>query len=223
MGIVSTLAPTIFYRGMYNPRLSFPSVSLVMIRLFPLIFFQSLFSATSSAAEFWSCGGETAAPLLTDAPARSDGAPCTRLDFSHTPFQRLPADQFSALGRPSPAKTDSARGNSPGLDTAGVGAKESTAQRPHRLRGRLNLDRNFGSAPSASFSAKEISGRFEIRCEISGTARSENGGEGFVRIRRGALTVDEVAVRLAGEGRPVKWRTMLKGPCRNPEVKVSLK
>ena len=188
-------------------------------------------------ANLWRCrSGETDRITITDSPSRiagqSDKSGCEILDLSGSTFLRLPADQFHALGL-----------NSSGLNTADIAVIEkehpagetgliSQSGKENRPPTRFNLNRITGEKPITSFNAKNISGGrgknrrtsdsspFDRMCEISGVARSEESAEAVIRIRRGALTTDDVPVKLSGNRKPVKWRTTLAGVCRNPEVTV---
>lgn len=187
-------------------------------RCFNLIFLSIASAATgisTAAAEptLWRCELPGAAnPIVTNTPAAGPGAICTAVDLSSASFLKVPAEQFRLLG----AADDS--------EETALAAPPAQRQPP---RAALKLDSERGLRPSTSFAAKEAAsprrgkrGGFDTRCEISGTARSGLSGEGKIRIRRGALTVDELPVKLGGNGRPVKWRTSLTGACRNPEVTV---
>lgn len=175
-------------------------------------------------ANLWSCrSGETDRVTITDAPSRTAGQTgkngCEIIDLSGSTFLRLPAEQFHELGK-----------NWGGIDTADIAAVKNGHPEPEA--GRLKLKRITGTKPTTSFNAKNISGNsgknrrtldhhpFDRMCEISGIARSEESADALIRIRRGALTIDDVPVKLGGNGKAAKWRTTLAGVCRNPEVTV---
>lgn len=155
---------------------------------------------------FWSCRSTTTEkPVITDRPAPGDSRICIPLDLKRAAFQRIPAESFRFLG-------------------SGYGSQPPKEEQQRR---QLRLQREPGLKPSTSFSARDTDQpdgsrrrKFEPKCEISGTARSSAPGEAKVRIRRGALTVDEIPLRLGGQGQPVKWKSLLAGACRNPEVTV---
>ena len=175
-------------------------------------------------AEIWRCRSANGSTILTNVPASDSSTQCNKIDLARIAFIKLPAEQFEQLGRPG-QKNSSANAATAAITSSSTSATSTSFAKP--ATSRLKLDRMHGLKPSTSFEANEsATGRrgrraeFERRCDVHGTARSVDPGEGRIRIRRGALTVDEVAVRLGGIGKPVKWRTSLSGACRNPEVTV---
>lgn len=178
----------------------------------------------TAAAEIWRCRSSDGSSILTNVPSSDSSTECSKIDLARIPFVKIPTEQFEQLGR---------AGQHDALPTAMMdsvvrGPVSSAKNSPPKPAApHLKLDRTHGLKPSTSFEAKEsATGRkgrraeFDRRCEVRGTARSLNPGEGRIRIRRGALTVDEVAVHLGGDGKPVKWRASLSGACRNPEITV---
>ncbi len=178
-------------------------------------------------AKLWSChNGETDRLTITDAPSRlavqTEKSGCKILDLSGSTFMRIPAERFHAMG-------SDLGGSDLGLSNL---TSAGNVNRPGKGGDRLILNRSAGMKPTTSFNAKDVTGTggrgrrtydqntFDRGCEISGIARSEESTDALVRIRRGALTVDDVPVKLGGHGKPVKWRTKVPGVCRNPEVTV---
>ena len=178
----------------------------------------------TAVAEIWRCRSSDGSSILTNVPSSDSSTECSKIDLARIPFVKIPTEQFEQLGRVGQQDTTSTTMS----DSVVRGSASATKNSPPKpATPHLKLDRTHGLKPSTSFEAKEsASGRkgrraeFDRRCEVRGTARSVNPGEGRIRIRRGALTVDEVAVHLGGDGKPVNWRASLAGACRNPEITV---
>ncbi|MBL7661962.1 hypothetical protein JNK13_04330 [bacterium] len=75
-------------------------------KLLLIIAFYSIFPS-STRAEIWSCASvdvkelAKAPPILTENPVQTKNVSCKVLDTKQASFQKISADKFSALARPS--------------------------------------------------------------------------------------------------------------------------
>lgn len=181
-------------------------------------------------AELWQCTRSTESiqqqrSFFTENPVVGDDQRCERFELRRGGFNRA-----SFLGYEEVAKHR--------IEEARARYGSPTGGLPEE-RGRLKGSR--GVKPSeavtdpqgryyTSFQAEQIDSQSEQRkgryytgetlCRVRGQARGTVPGEAVVSITRGALTVDRVPVQIKGKRGAARWSVSLKGPCRNPEVRV---
>lgn len=153
-------------------------------------------------AEHWRCSGaEPKRFQYTNRPVQSSLEKCERIALEKTAFNVV-KDYEHARSTKAVSETDGTR----------------VADRP-RLKPTL---------VKTSSKAKEFYQKggnkslFDLRCRVSGSAKSSEPGRAIVIVTRGALTIDELPVRIKQANSATNWEIDLHGRCRRPIVEIRM-
>ncbi|MCB0322603.1 MAG: hypothetical protein KDD69_03485 [Bdellovibrionales bacterium] len=165
----------------------------------------SLAVPQTAAAELWKCnhrGTAESAPVVTSNPTASHVTRCELFDVTRARFTRETADNGLPLEKSIPA--DSTDVHAPDIKHV-----PSTALRITWTSEEQRVPKTGAGIGDA------------VQCRFSGLASAAVAQVSRITILRGGATVDYLRVLLPGGERPRPWTTVVRGPCRNPTVRIA--